>query len=365
MRKSQCFVNFGKLFFLLSISLFFSNQSIAQKNKAQQIDSVARKLFNEGQIYGGILVSEGNKIIYNKAFGMSDKAANIPNSNNSLFPINSMTKSFTAVLILQLYEEGLLKLNDPISLYVPEFKHPKASQITIHDLLSHRSGLQDYFLLQLNGKMDFDISMQEMLAKIEKTDLEFEPGTAFSYNNTGYVLLAVVVQNLRKLSFKDALKKYIFDPLEMKNTTYSSTDKLPDVVKLYDQNGQPAQTNKYFIGDAGIFSTTRDLLKFLIAINSDKLLTNSTWKLALTPHSFPKEARREFPAHNSPYGYGFGLTEWPYKGSQNKLTASHGGTGFGSSSYMSRFINSDRIIIFWNNQYESPVHPVIFEIMAK
>ncbi len=356
---------FGKLMFVLSFVTLFINLSIAQINKAKEIDSVATKLFETGQIYGGILVAEGDKIIYNKAFGMSDKEGKIPNSDNALFPINSMTKSFTAILVLQLYQEGLIKLNEPISLYLPEFNHPKSDEITIHHLLSHRSGLQDYFLVQLNDKMDFDISMDEMLNNIEEMELEFEPGTAFSYNNTGYVLLAILVEKKRHLSFKEALEKYIFKPLKMTNTTYSSTDKLIGAVKLYDQNGEPAQTNRYFIGDAGIFSTTKDLHKFLMTVNSDKLLSNKTWKLALTPHSLPKEAKREFPAHFSPYGYGFGLTEWPYENTKNKITASHGGAGFGSSSYMTRFIESDRIIILWNNQYKSPVQPVIYQIMAK
>lgn len=364
-RKNHSYSQLGKLIFGLAIIIFFSNQSIAQKNRVEEIDSVATDLFKNGQIYGGILVAEGDKIVYNKAFGMADKEKKIPNSNNSIFPINSITKSFTAVLILQMYEEGLIKLNDPISLYVQDFNHPKVNQITIHDLLSHRSGLQDYFLVQLNGKMDFDISMDDMLDKIAKMTLEFEPGTAFSYNNTGYVLLAKMVQNLRKLSFKAALEKYIFEPIEMTNTTYSSTDKLLDAVELYDQNGELAQTNKYFIGDAGIFSTTKDLHKFLLTINSDKLLSKTTWKLALTPHSLPKEAKREFPAHFSPYGYGFGLTEWPYNKTEKRLTANHGGTGFGSSSYMARFIESDRVIIFWNNQYTLPFQPVIFETVAK
>lgn len=351
--------------FVFSFALVFVNQSLAQKNMAKEIDSVATNLFETGQIYGGILVAEGVDIIYNKAFGMSDKDAKTPNSENTLFPINSMTKSFTAVLVLQLYEEGVIKLNNPISLYVPEFKHSKANQITIHDLLCHRSGLQDYFLVQLNNKMDFDISRNEMLEVIAQMELEFEPGTAFSYNNTGYVLLAMAVEKLRQSSFKDALDKYIIRPLDMTNTTYSSTDKLMGSVKLYDQNGNPAQTNRYFIGDAGIFSTTKDLHKFLMSIKSDKLLSEKTWELALTPHSLPEEATRDFPAHFSPYGYGFGLTEWPYKGSMNKMTANHGGAGFGSSSYMARFIDNDRIIIFWNNQFKPPIQPVIFGTMAK
>lgn len=365
LKTSPSFVKLGRLIFVLIFVTFYTNPGFAQKSKAEEIDSVATELFETDQIYGGILIAEGDEIIYNNAFGMSDKAAKTPNSGNSLFPINSMTKSFTAVLILQLYEEELIKLNDPISLYVPDFKHPKANQITIHDLLSHRSGLQDYFLLQLNEKIQFDISMNDMLDKIEVMELEFDPGTGFSYNNTGYVLLAKTVQNLRQLSFKEALKKYIFDPLDMTRTVYSSTDKLIGSVKLYDQNGQVAQTNKYFIGDAGIFSTAKDLHKFLLSINSDKLLSIDTWKLALTPHSLPKEAKREFPAHFSPYGYGFGLTEWPYENTENKLTASHGGTGFGASSYMTRFIGSERIVILWNNQYKSPVQPIIYEIIAK
>jgi len=364
-RKSQTCFNFGKLFIVLSVILLHTNQTLAQKNKAKKIDSVATELFKSGQIYGGILVAEGDKIVYNRAFGMADKENELPNTENSVFPINSMTKSFTAVLVLQMYEEGLIKLYDPISLHFPDFKHPKANLITLHDLLSHRSGLQDYFSLQLKGKMDFNITMDDMLNEIGQMELEFEPGTAFSYNNTGYVLLAKIVQNIRNLSFEDALEKYIFVPTEMTNTTYSSTDKLPNAVKLYDQNGELAQTNRYFIGDAGIFSTTKDLYKFLLTINSDELLKKSTWNLALTPHSLPKEAKREFPAHFSPYGYGFGLTEWPYSRTENKLTANHGGTGFGSSSYMTRFIDIDRIIIFWNNHYTAPFQPVIFETVSK
>jgi len=365
LRTKPLYTKLVKLMFVLSFIALFFNQSIAQINTEKEIDSVATKLFETGQIYGGILVAEGDKIIYNKAFGMSDKEAKIPNSDNALFPINSMTKSFTAVLVLQLYQEGLIKLNDPISLYVPVFNHPKSNEITIHHLLSHRSGLQDYFLVQLNDKMEFDVSMNEMLSEIAQMELEFDPGTAFSYNNTGYVLLAMVIEKTRQLSFNDALEEYIFKPLKMNNTTYNSNDKLNGSVKLYDQDGNIAQTNQYFIGDAGIFSTTKDLHKFLLSVNSDKLLNKMTWELALTSHSLPEEAKREFPAHFSPYGYGFGLTEWPYEDSKNKMTANHGGAGFGSSSYMARFIDNDRIIIFWNNQFKPPIQPILFEIMAK
>lgn len=356
---------FDRLLFIFLTVFMFTNYCIAQKNKTELLDSIATNLFESDQIYGGIFVAEGDTIIYNEAFGMSDKELGIKNAKNAVFPINSMSKSFTAVLILQLYEDGFLKLDDPVSQYLSGFKHPKANEITIHHLLSHRSGLQDYFLLQLKGEMGFDISMNEMLENIAETELEFQPGTAFSYNNTGYVLLAMIVEKQRKSSFKDALTKYIFDPLEMTKTFYSSTDKRVGSVKLYDQNGNPAQSNRYLIGDGGIFSTTTDLHKFLMSINTNTLLTKEIWELALTPHSFPKEAKRPFPTHFNPYGYGFSLTEWPYSNSKNGMTASHGGTGFGSSSYMSRFIDNNRIIIFWNNQYKKPVQPAIFAILAE
>ena len=168
--------------------LIFAFQTATSQVKIaiyKEIDDIAQKLYADGKLHGGILIAEGENVIYQNAFGMADRNLEIPNTVNTRFTINSMGKMFTAILTLQLVEDDSISLNDPISKHLPWFNHPRAGDITIHHLLSHRSGLKGYFDEQIEGRLDFFISQREVLDKMSQLDVKFEPGKGCDYSNTG------------------------------------------------------------------------------------------------------------------------------------------------------------------------------------
>ncbi|WP_146260432.1 serine hydrolase domain-containing protein [Algoriphagus chordae] len=355
------------LIFLIAILNITIVYAQLESSDSLKIDSIINKLYNEGKIHGGILVAEGEKVIYQNAFGKADRTLDLPNTVKTRFVINSMGKMFTAVLTLQLVEDGLITLSDPISKHLPWFTHPRANDITIHHLLSHRSGLKGYFDEQIKEDLEFFLPQREVLDKMAMLELNFEPGTGFDYTNTGYLLLGEVIMKYREADYYTVENQRIFLPLGM-NSTYNSTSIYgPGSSVYYLQNGSPATPFPHgnYRGDGGEKSTLQDLHKFMVALGNDKLLKPESWNLMFQKHSYPKEASRPFGAHFEPYGYGCSVMDLPFKGENKALAIGHGGAGYGSSNYMLKFIESNRIIIHWNNEFLTPLPPELLEELAK
>lgn len=355
---------------LYLLLFYFVNQSaIAQLESSQysEIDKIISKLYDEGKFHGGILIAEGENVVYQNAFGMADRNLEIPNTIKTRFVINSMGKMITAILILQLVEEDSIALNDPISKHLPWFKHSRANAITIHQLLSHRSGLKGYFDEQIEGRLDFFIPQREVLDAMAQLDLNFEPGKGFDYSNTGYLLLGEIIMKYRDDDYYEVQRKRIFEPLQM-NSTYNSTSIYgPGAPVYYLQDGSPATPfpHSNYKGDGGSKSTLQDLHKLMLAIGTDKLLKSESWNVMFQKHSLPEEAKRPFGAHFDPYGYGCSVLNLPYKNENKELAIGHGGAGYGSSNYMLKFIDSNRIIILWNNEFLNPMPMELFEELSK
>ncbi|MFC0878546.1 serine hydrolase domain-containing protein [Saccharicrinis sp. FJH2] len=345
--------------------LFITVQSVFCQltlENAVKIDSVAKKLHEEGKLNGGLLVAEGNQIIYENAFGLADRNLNIPNSPEMRFWDASIGKMFTAILILQLAENGKLLLTDPISKHLPWFKHKLADSISIHHLLSHRSGFQSRVYGEREVAEHDEKSQRSILEnKIAKSELAFKPGTAFLYSNTGYVLLSEVIMAHLGKDYNAILQEHIFKPLNMNETYWSSPIYGPYMPVYYLEDGKallPANELD-FTGPGGEKTTLRDLHKFMQAVGTDKLISKESWTLAFKPHSLPEEAKSQWGPHQSPYGYGFSLIDLPYTNNEMDATVSHGGAGKGTSSYALRFLEKNRIVILWNNEYKNPM---LFEL---
>ena len=348
--------------FLVIIAQICTGQEINNSKLSKFIG----KLYVEGKLHGGVLIANGDEIIYKDAWGIAKKANNTALNGNELFSINSMGKMFTSILVLQLVDDGIISLEDTLYSLYKDFEHPRASEISIHDLLSHRSGLRDYFLLQLSGKMPFDISKNEMLAKVSEMDLKFEPGTKFNYSNTGYILLSLIVEKYRGKAFYSVMKEKIFDILEMENT-FPKYELEPGKISDYFKNDGSIDklVGDDFGGDGGEISSLEDMHKFMSALGSEKLLSEQMWTLAFTPHSFPSEVPEDAwpPPHQDPYGYGFSILELPYSDNSNAKAVAHGGAGMGTS-FAIRYLDSNRIIINWNNVFKDPILVDLINFLA-
>lgn len=271
------------LFFVtfLATVVVFGQQSKLEK----QIDSLilhdSTKPFN-----GVVLIYQGDEIVYSKAHGFADFVRKYPLQMNSQFVIGSVSKQFTAVLVLQEYENGRLKLEDPIGKYLPELRQPWADTVTIHDLLTHMHGIY----------------------ALDKPTA-FRTGTAFSYaySSLGYDLLAKIVEKTSGKSFVE-ISENLFDKCGMKNTFHPQSNKHNNLVKGYyeDTDGNiifDDESFKHPVAAGAFIATAEDLMVWNSEVFSGKLLKKETMNLLLTKH---KGAVRNHPIFGfTEYGYGY------------------------------------------------------------
>jgi CubicO group peptidase (beta-lactamase class C family) len=185
----------------------FQHAALAQDHaaKIQEVLTLAHKY---RQFNGSALVAENGKVIYKGGFGMANMEWDIPNTPDTKFRLGSITKQFTAVLTLQLVEQGKIKLDGKLSEYLPDYRKDIGEKVTVHHLLTHTSGIPSYtsqpgFFANVSRN---PYKVAEFVKTYTSGNLEFEPGTKFSYNNSGYFLLGAIVERITGKSYEQALK---------------------------------------------------------------------------------------------------------------------------------------------------------------
>ena len=263
-------------FKLMVLLLIIANNLTAQSKK-ENLDAYFSSLFKNGQFNGNVLIAQEGQILYERSFGLADLSTRRKITNESSFPIASITKTFTATAILQLKQQGKLELEDKVSKFLPEFPYPK---VTIKQLLSHTAGLPIYdslFYSFIPKHPDTVFTNKDLIPAFlsSKAPLIFKSGEDFSYNNVNYNILALVIEKLSGLSYGAYLNEYIFKPLGMKNTSLSNffsredknLSKRYNYKYPYSENLQLVDTaaefqiiNSFnFQGHGDLISTTHDL----------------------------------------------------------------------------------------------------------
>lgn len=279
------------------------------------IDTLIGKLCQNGNFSGAVLVGQKDSILYGRCCGLANIRTKEPITDTTAFQLASVSKQFTAVAILQLYERGRLRLPDSAAKYLPGFPYP---DITIHQLLVHRSGLPNYHYLCDRKKMLDDpyFSNQQIVSELIEANAGryYLPNRRFQYSNTGYAVLAAVVEAVSGLKFENYLEENIFKPLGMTHTfAYRAMKSVsyPPHATGYARGRTPADDNylDHFLGDKGIYSTTADLFRWDQGLYSRKIINPDTLQLAFQPMGKRPKAR-------SNYGYGwrigkFGKSEIP------------------------------------------------------
>lgn len=283
--------------FLIPFSLLATSAQAQQLSTADSIDVFLKAKMQQRRIPAlQIAVVRDNKIVKNNTFGTANLEYNINATNETIFSINSITKAFVGIAIMQLAEEGKLKISDPISLHLDSL--PSAwKNITIKQVLSHISGLPDMMNAdeQVLGHNDEHEAMRE----VKPLPIEFQPGEKFSYNQTGYVLLGQLINKLSGMHFTQFIEERQFKVAGMKLTRFGdSYDVIPNYAGAYTmtkqmgdrfiRNNTPGhaymQFPVFFRTAAGIQSTATDLANWIIALNSGKLLKQpSSIDLLWTP----------------------------------------------------------------------------------
>lgn len=279
------------------------------KEQIAAIDSIVELKCRSGNFSGVVLIGQKDCVMYERSCGYANIGESLPNTDTTAFQLASVSKQFTAVAILQLYERGKLRLTDSVAKYLPGFPYP---DITIHQLLIHRSGLPNYHYLCDKKPMLNDpyFSNQQIVAELIDANAGryFRPNRRFQYSNTGYAVLAAVVEAVSGLKFDVYLQRNIFDPLQMSRTfTYRAMAciKYPPHAIGYETRKTPADDNylDHFLGDKGIYSTATDLFKWDQGLYSGKIINPDTLQLAFQPMG----RRVRFGTN---YGYGWRITSY-------------------------------------------------------
>lgn len=266
---------------LLLVSLFLSLSNAAQDTKRlSKIDSLLTYLQANNKFMGQLSIREGNTVLFEKAYGYSDVDTQQAANGQTKYKIGSISKTFTAVMIMQLVEEKKLKLDTKLAKYYPQIKN--ADKITIHDLLHHRTGIVDYLNADTTTVPTKSYSKEEMLAKIANYESLFEPNSKFDYSNSNYYLLGRVLEDITKKSYAENLESRILKKVPLKNTLLSAKANANNN-ESYSYNfldDKWTKVNEWDMslafGAGDIVSNTTDLTKFLQAIFNGTLVKKSS-----------------------------------------------------------------------------------------
>jgi CubicO group peptidase (beta-lactamase class C family) len=314
--------------------------------KVSKIDTLMNTYFNNGQFSGVVLVSEKGKIIYQKAFGIADREWNNQITINTKFKIGSISKPITALLILQLVQDGLINLDGNINQYIPDYKGKQGDRITIHQLLTHTSGILNSLESREEAvKERLYHNLRDLIKYAEDAELYFDPGSGFHYSNFGYNILACIAEKVTGKTFDVLVRERICDPLNMKDTRqYSGTKVEERLAKGYEYKllkGFENATyfdNSYAAGSGGLISTAYDLFQLHRALFNNQLISEELKTKMFTP------------AKQGQYGYGWGISKKVYKNSSDTLNIiEHSGSVNGFGSYMAQIQNDTALVVVLKN----------------
>ncbi len=344
--KSKHFLK--KAFFIgLFILLILPSFVIAQ-TKAEQIDKLMKLHHEYGQFNGSVLVAEKGKVIYKKGHGLANMEWDIPNQPDTKHRLGSITKQFTSMLIMQLVEEGKLKLDVPITTYLKDYPKSTGEKITIHHLLTHTAGIPNYtsFPNFFNDHMRNPYTPDEFVEVFKDSTLQFTPGEKFAYSNSGYFLLGVIIEKVSGKTYEQMLQKNIFTPLKMNNTGYDHHSTiLKNRATGYSKFGTSYTNSAYLnmsipYAAGAMYSTVEDLYLWDQALYTDQLISKKFKDLIFTPDASGK----------SGYGYGWGISYQPLGKSNDSIQViGHGGGINGFNTIISRIPSDKHLIVLFNN----------------
>lgn len=297
---------------------------------------------------GGIVVAKNGVVLYEKYMGYINLQKRDSLTDSTSIHIASTSKTFTAVATLRLVQEKKLSLDDSLGKYFPRFPYPG---ITIKMLLSHRSGLPNYIYFMSNSNWDKNTfaTNEDMLKVlyIDKPNKTFTPNSRFSYCNTNYVLLAMIIEKVTGLPFPEYMQQKFFGPLQMKHTYIFTLKDTITATPSFNYNGNYWDFD--FLdgtyGDKNVYSTPLDLLKWDQALYTDQIISAAMKDSAFAPHSF------EHPSvHN--YGLGWRLQLLP----NGKKVIYHFGKWHGFNSAFARLTEEKATIIILGNKFNRSIY---------
>ena len=336
MRNLNVFINALLVFIVLS----FLTACVHTHDLRPKLDSYVNAFVEQDKFSGSVFVAQNGKTLLSKGYGMANYEHDIPNTPDTKFRLASITKQFTALAIMQLQEMGLLSLDDTVSKYI--HKYPKGDKITIHNLLTHTSGIPNVQSLEdYKRKKIKPHTLEQLIDRFKDKPLDFHPGDRYQYSNSGYMLLGYIIEKISGKNYETFLKENIFAPLSMKDSGY---DKAGTVLKNR-ASGYRLVENKLINSDyidmsfpaasGALYSTANDLHKWDQALYSEKLISKESLAKMFNSHmssSFP--------------GYGYG---WIIRRSKERYIVEHAGGIDGFSTDILRYPEEKLCVIVLSN----------------
>ena len=332
--------------------------SLAQ-DKAAKIDELLKRYSEFGQFNGSALVAENGRVIYKKGFGYANMEWKIPNDVDTRFRLASVTKQFTAAVILQLVEQGKIKLDGHVTDYLPDYRKDTGDRVTIHQLLNHTSGIPSYTdqpgFFQNDSRDNYTVA--EFVKKFASGDLLFEPGSKFAYNNSAYFLLGAIIEKVTGKSYAEAVTEHIFKPLGMNNSGYDLAGPIiPKRATGYQRAANGFVNAPYLdmslpYAAGSLYSTVEDLYLWDQALYADKILSAKSKEVMFKPGL-------------EHYGYGLGINERELSDKTKVPTIGHSGGINGFSTNIIRFVADKHLVVLLDNTSQGRFQPAIITGIA-
>lgn len=317
-------------------------------DQATCIDSVLSLYHRSGIFSGTVLVKHKGQAIQAKGYGLANEVSGQHNDVQTQYRIGSLSKTFTAMLIMQLVQEGKCRLTDTIGLYLPGYVH---GGITIAQLLSHSSGVPSYSRSStaLAAMVQQAYPIEALIRLFGSDALEFTPGTAFRYSNTGYLLLAGIIEKITSKPMKNVLQERLFGPLQMQQSAFANS--------LLNSHGYwmgaPEQTYPLsnMVGAGGISSTVTDLERWGNAVNKHQLISRSLTDTLLAP-------RFAYTDWDAWYAYGWMIDQHAFSASEKYRVIYHPGTDLGYYTMFVMIPETETLIILLSNHGDFPRYDI-------
>lgn len=338
---------------LLLLILCFS-ACVSAQDSLRQLDSLLALVESNEKFNGNVMIARNGEVAYRRSFGFANPATRQPLDSATTFRLASLSKQFTALGIAVLENDGKLGYDDPLAKYIPELAFYEG--VTIRHLIHHYGGLPDYMgLVARKGKRKtvYDNEMVIALMADKQPKAEFAPGTNSSYSNMGYLTLASVIERVSGKSYGEFLQERIFTPLGMTRTAVNYPDNREDkdVAAGFERNPKTGELVRvdndadygYYllsgvVGDGAVFSTTDDLLRYHLGMQTDKILPADKREVLVT-------AGKQADAPDK--GYAFGQSVRQTKSLGQRI--SHSGSWAGALTWLERYPESGSVIVVLSN----------------
>ena len=339
---------------VLTLTISLAGSATFAQNKAAKIDALVGQYVANRQFNGTVLVAEKGQVIFKKGYGMANMEWDIANAPDTKFRLGSITKQFTAMLIMQLVEKGKLTLTGKITDYLPDYPKATGDKITIHHLLTHTSGIPNYtgFPKFFETQSRDPYTPETFTKEFADRPLDFEPGSKFSYSNSGYFLLGVIIEKVTSKSYADVLKENILAPLKLTDTGYDLFSPiLPKRATGYEKKSTGYANAPYLdmsipYAAGSLYSTVEDLYRWDQALYTDKLLSATGKTTMYTPYL-------------DGYAYGWGVSNVKVgQLNDSLLVIGHGGGINGFNTLISRLPKDRQLVVLLNNTGGAPLNDI-------